>query len=164
MNEWLDSFFLSLLVCFAWKFKMLFVEVEKWCSITWQTLALGFTKYLLLATTRLLLRFTLLFSRPNVCFVSEDTRTFILKTTFSLISREMTASGRVFEIPELTNIICGFLDRRDCTRLLRVSCCLFCYVRPFVWANVVGAIHLLRLSPGTLRADPTSNSKKVSQL
>lgn len=76
----------------------------------------------------------------------------------------MAASERVFGIPELTNIICSYLDRGDCVRLLRVSRCLFSYVRHFVWEDVEGAIHLLRLFPGTMSAHTSNKRKKVSSL
>lgn len=73
----------------------------------------------------------------------------------------MAASERAFGIPELTNSICGYLNRGDCARLLRVSCCLFCYVRPFVWEDVIGATHVLRLLPGIIGAGSAVSSKKI---
>ncbi|QRV84647.1 LRR receptor-like serine/threonine-protein kinase [Ceratobasidium sp. AG-Ba] len=59
----------------------------------------------------------------------------------------MSAPTRVFEIPELVSLICGFVERRDCARLLRVRRSLFAFVRPFVWKDVTGAVALLSLLP-----------------
>ncbi|KAG8679565.1 hypothetical protein FRC08_016894 [Ceratobasidium sp. 394] len=81
-----------------------------------------------------------------------------MSNDYPLPGSKMSASVRVFGVPELANIICGFADRQDCARLMRVCHYLFLLGRAFVWNHVTGAIRLLRLMPGKLNTQ--SRSKK----
>jgi hypothetical protein len=55
------------------------------------------------------------------------------------------ASAVVLSIPELASLICEFASRKDRTRLLLVSRCLFRCAVPFVWkdADILRVLYLI---------------------
>lgn len=57
----------------------------------------------------------------------------------------MHPSQRVFQVPELANLICSFSTVSDCVRLMRTNRMLFNTAIPFVWKNVDGVQYLLGL-------------------
>lgn len=54
---------------------------------------------------------------------------------------------RVFEVPELVDLICSFVRKRNLTNLLTVSQCVFHCVAPLIWKDVTGVVNIIRLLP-----------------
>jgi hypothetical protein len=59
----------------------------------------------------------------------------------------ITAASKVYEIPELLSIICSHATTSARISTLSASKSGFRAAVPFVWANVIGVIHLLKLIP-----------------
>ncbi|KAG9080192.1 hypothetical protein FS749_008090 [Ceratobasidium sp. UAMH 11750] len=60
-------------------------------------------------------------------------------------ANSISKGSRVFGIPELLNLICGFACASDCARLSRTCKAAFTVSIPFVWRHVNSAQHLFSL-------------------
>ncbi|KAG8744289.1 hypothetical protein FRC10_010452 [Ceratobasidium sp. 414] len=70
-------------------------------------------------------------------------------------SRDLGPSQRVFQLPELVRMICGFSDKKDCTNLLYLSRDTYACALPTVWEET-DLESVLVLIPGTAVVDTSS--------
>jgi hypothetical protein len=67
-----------------------------------------------------------------------------------------TVANKVYEIPELLSIICGYATSNACLSILCASKSGFRAATPIVWASVVGIVNILKLIPKVIILEGSS--------